>query len=92
MDINSILGTALGFATASVLTPILLAAYKAFKVKEKIQEGITGILELSGKSAAKKIKLIKDPAIRDQMYKDVRESADKFDEAFNKGLDEEMAK
>ena len=92
LDINAIIGTAIGFVSASVLSPIILAAYKAFKIKDKIQSGATGILELAGISSGKKIKMIKDPPMREQVYKDVRESADKLDDAFIKGLDSEMAR
>ena len=87
MDVNAILGTALGALGASILSPILLAAYKAFRIKDKLQEGASGIIELAGQSAGKKLNLIKDKEMRHQFYIDTKESADKFDDAFIAGLD-----
>ena len=92
IDVLQIVTGIISATGGSVLAIVGMAAYKAFKVKEKIQAGANGILELAGQSAGRKINMIKDKTVREQAYNDVRESADKMDDAFNKGLDETYRK
>jgi hypothetical protein len=92
MNINTAILGLLSFAGGGIATQIILAIYNILKIKDKLEAGAVGILEIAGTESAKAIKKIKDQALRDKAYKDVRGCADKLDDAYIKGLDAEYLK
>jgi hypothetical protein len=95
MDIilnNPIVSTVGGLVIGTVGGPILLAAYKSFKVGQYLADGAKGLGEYFGTRTAKRIKQVKDKALRDQLANDIKNAPNDFDKAFDTAFDLEMNK
>ena len=93
MDLSFLINNPIaGAVIGAVAGPAFMALYKAIGVAKYLKQGADGLGAYTGKRAAIYTKRIKDPALREQMAKDIKESPNNFDIAFDSAFDEEMAK
>jgi hypothetical protein len=92
MDINAIINAGIGLIGGTVIGAVALPLYKSLKFGEKALLGAFGVGEYFGKRTAKRVKNIKDKALRDQLAEDIKNAPNKFDEGFDQAFDLEYNK